>query len=205
MSTRHHTSHYSSPALYFLKHSILHQSIVLIQSIAACSKVAVLVICTAGCKGGYSHDRSWCKKFDRTSEAQCLNWEHCTILEFCTSFGLLLGVLVVYDNLSLQRSYHPRRPQLLTTHTLWIPDSKKVCGGDDHWILHIECTQAGVRGILYYIADTPVTRLRLRTSVSGNIAVPFASLWSLILLFDPARLTLTRSDRGCSTNVSHNK
>ena len=36
--------------------------------------------------------------------------------------------------------------------------------------------------IIYYIADLPVTRLRLLTNKSDNIAVPYASLRSLILL-----------------------
>ena len=36
--------------------------------------------------------------------------------------------------------------------------------------------------IIYYIADLPVTRLRLLTNKSFKIAVPYASLRSLILL-----------------------
>ena len=43
--------------------------------------------------------------------------------------------------------------------------------------------------ILYYIADLPVTRLRLLTDKSDNIDVPFDSLRSLILLFDPTGFT----------------
>ena len=59
--------------------------------------------------------------------------------------------------------------------------------------------------IIFYIADTLVTRLRLLTNVSDNIAVPFASLRSLILLFNLAGLTFTRSARGMLDSVSHNK
>ena len=59
--------------------------------------------------------------------------------------------------------------------------------------------------MIYYNADTPVTRLRLLTDVSHNIAVPYASLRSLILLFYPTGLTFIRSARGMLDSVSHNK
>ena len=42
--------------------------------------------------------------------------------------------------------------------------------------------------IIYYIADLPVTRLRLLTNKSDNIAVPYASLRSLILLLSSIEL-----------------
>ena len=45
-------------------------------------------------------------------------------------------------------------------------------------------------GIIYYIADLPVTRLRLLTNKSDNIAVPYASLRSLILLLSSIELRL---------------
>ena len=44
--------------------------------------------------------------------------------------------------------------------------------------------------IIYYIADLPVTRLRLLTNKSDNIAVPYASLRSLILLLSSFELRL---------------
>ena len=44
--------------------------------------------------------------------------------------------------------------------------------------------------IIYYIADLPVTRLWLLTNKSINIAVPYASLRSLILLLSSIELRL---------------
>ena len=40
---------------------------------------------------------------------------------------------------------------------------------------------SGTMILIYYIADLPVTRLQLLTNKSENIAVPYASLRSLIL------------------------
>ena len=62
--------------------------------------------------------------------------------------------------------------------------------------------------IIYYIADLPVTRLRLLTNKSDNIAVPYASLWSLILLlssFSFAFLTRFYKAPGMLDSVSHKK
>ena len=47
--------------------------------------------------------------------------------------------------------------------------------------------------IIYYIADLPVTRLRPLTNKSDNIAVPYASLRSLILLLSSIELRLFSS------------
>ena len=50
-----------------------------------------------------------------------------------------------------------------------------------------------ISSIIYYIADLPLTRLRLLTNKSNNIAVPYASLWSLILLLSSSSFAfLTR-------------
>ena len=46
--------------------------------------------------------------------------------------------------------------------------------------LHLETNEPML--IIYYIADLPVTPLRVLTNKSDNIAVPYASLRSLILL-----------------------
>ena len=57
-----------------------------------------------------------------------------------------------------------------------------------------------------YIADTRLNLAGAKFNhVCDNIPVPFASLRSFILLFDPTGLTLLASLMGCSTNVSHNK
>ena len=50
--------------------------------------------------------------------------------------------------------------------------------------------------IIHYIADLPLNTLLSPSSKSDNIVVPFASLRSLILLFDPTSLTFTSSTRG---------
>ena len=62
--------------------------------------------------------------------------------------------------------------------------------------------------IIYYIADLPVTRLWLLTNKSDKIAVPYASLWSLILLLSSlsfAFLTCFYKARGMLDSVSHKK
>ena len=51
-------------------------------------------------------------------------------------------------------------------------------------------SEKGEISIIYYIADLPVTRLRLLTKKSDNIAIPYASLRSLILLLSSFELRL---------------
>ena len=60
--------------------------------------------------------------------------------------------------------------------------------------------------IIYYIADLPVTRLRLLTKKSDNKAVPCLSLRSLMLLLSSlsfAFLTRFYEARGMLDSVSH--
>ena len=57
--------------------------------------------------------------------------------------------------------------------------------------------------IIYYIADLPVTPLRVLTNKSDNIAVPYASLRLLILLL--SSLSFAFLTHGMVDSVSHKK
>ena len=65
---------------------------------------------------------------------------------------------------------------------------------DTEVVTRCEClhkiSSVTVATIIYYIEDLPVTRLRLLTNKSDNIAVPYASLRSLILLLSSIELRL---------------
>ena len=102
--------------------------------------------------------------------------------------GLLFSILLLVQRLKEYRKIYPGVGRVvLFTKVGQTPysDVRKL----DHEIAYLVTREIIVDGIIrtgpliiYYIADLPVTPLRVLPNKSDNIAVPYASLRSLILL-----------------------